>query len=163
MGRGYFFILICFLLFSVKTNAQEFLQLETKNDPSTIKYPIGSTIKIKKLGSKEWSTIKILGFSYADTSIVYEEGKLSLSTISEVQRSRPGVSVAGKMLMVFGTTWLTYGAIAGELDKDPVSGYSDLAIGVSTVALGLGLNTFFKDRKFKIGTRYRLRLIDLRL
>jgi hypothetical protein len=141
---------------------QEFLQIETKNDPISLKIQRGDSFKCKT-ASGEILKIRIQNFDYADTSIISEDGKLLLRDISEIIIYRPTVNVMSKMLMVFGGTWLLYGGLTGQLDKDPISGYSDLAIGTSSVALGWGLGKAFNKRTYKIGSRYRLRLIDLRL
>lgn len=49
------------------------------------------------------------------------------------------------MMMTFGSAWLVYGLLSGQLDKDPVSSYADLAIGVSTLAVGWGVGKLFTN------------------
>jgi hypothetical protein len=145
------------------TKAQEYLQVETINDPLTLKYPLGSTILIKKVDSEDWEKIKLLKFLYPENTIVYDGGFLKLEDIHMVRETRPTVNVLSKMLMTFGGAWLVYGLLSGQLDKDAVSGYADLAIGTSALVVGWGVGKAFYKRDYKMGSRYRLRLIDLRM
>lgn len=144
--------------------AQEFLQIEIKNDPITIKYAKGSVLLVKTISEPmEYRPIQILDFDYANQSVIYDEGRLPLSDIKSVLRKRAEVNIFSKMLMTFGAVWLGYGLLGGQLGKNESSGYSDLAIGVSSVAVGYGMYKAFYKREYKLGDRYRLRLIDLRM
>jgi hypothetical protein len=103
------------------------------------------------------------GFLYKENIIVYQGGFLRLEDIHLIRETRPAVNVLSKMLMTFGSAWLVYGLLSGQLGKDPVSGYSDLIIGTTSLALGWGVGKAFYKRDYKMGSRYRLRLIDLRM
>ncbi len=158
------FLLLYLLLCVFNTsNAQEYLQLETINDPQTQKYALGETILIKRSNSEEWEKIRLGKFLYTENTIVYDGGFLKLEDIQLIRETRPAVNVLSKMLMTFGGAWLVYGLLSGQLDKDAVSGYTDLAIGTSALALGWGVGKAFYKRDYKMGSRYRLRLIDLRM
>ncbi len=153
--------LICFFPFSIF--CQQFLQLETINDPSTEKYSLGQTIVVKLKNNDEWQAIKMQSFLYKENIIVLENGIINLDDIIAVQKSRPAVNVLSKMLMTFGSAWLVFGLLSGELSKNKDSGYADLAIGVTSFAAGWGVGKAFNKRVYNIGSRYRLRLIDLRM
>jgi hypothetical protein len=157
-------LLSFFLFFYSKINTQQFIQIETKNDAETIKFPIGSTIKILTIDNpKEYKNIVITGFDYSNDAIQYEDGEINLSDIVVVQTVRPAVGIFGKFFMSFGVVWLGYGLVTGELKKNDVSGYTDLTIGLTAVGLGYGIQKGFYIRKYKMGKRYKLRLIDLRM
>lgn len=158
------FLFISLAMFCLgNASAQEFLQIETINDPQTQKYMLGETVLIKRKGSEDWEKIKMNKFLYAENIIVYDGGFLNINDIEVIRETRPAVNVLSKMMMTFGSVWLVYGLLSGQLDKDPVSGYADLAIGVSTLAVGWGVGKAFYKRDYKMGSRYRLRLIDLRM
>jgi p-aminobenzoyl-glutamate transporter AbgT len=155
-------LIICFFCFNY-VNGQQFLQIETINDPQTQKYNLGETIKIKKKDSNEWQSIRMLKFLYNDNVIVYDEGFLNINDIEAIRETRPVVNILSKMMMTFGAVWLVYGGLSGQLDRDPVSGYADLAIGTSSLVAGWGIGKAFYKRDYKIGSRYKLRLLDLRM
>ncbi len=160
----YKIVFFTFLMMQIVTSeAQEYLQIETINDPKTEKYQLGETILIKIKDNNEWEKIKMTKFLYKENIIVYQGGFLRLEDIHMVRETRPAVNVLSKMLMTFGSVWLVYGLLSGQLDKDPVSGYSDLIIGTTSLALGWGVGKAFYKRDYKMGSRYRLRLIDLRM
>jgi hypothetical protein len=144
--------------------SQEFLQIETKNDPTTIKFGRGSVLLIKTVSEPEvYRPIQILDFDYTNQAIIYDEGRLALADIKSILQKRAEVNVFSKMLMTFGTVWLGYGLLGGQLGKNETSGYADLAIGASSVALGYGMYRAFYKRHIQIGDKYKLRLIDLRM
>jgi hypothetical protein len=134
------------------------------NEPETWKYPLGSKITIRLKNDDEWRNFVLMYFNYKEKSIKVDDGStIRLEEIDIIQKTRPEVGIASKMFMTFGVAWLGFGLITGELGKNKDSGYSDLAIGLSSVGLGYGMHKAFYKRKFKIGTRYRLRLLDLRV
>ena len=151
------------LLLPFLVKGQQFLQLETINDAETKKYPLGTSITLKTKQLDEWQTIKTESFLYDDQTIVYDGGLLHLEDITAVLEHRTAVNVLSRSLTTFGTAWLVFGLFTGKLDKDENTGYSDLAIGVSSVAAGWALRKAFYKRSYKMGSRYRLRLIDLRM
>jgi hypothetical protein len=165
MGNLKFFFFLSFITGLLPMiYGQEYVQIEIKNDPETIKYPIGDVIKIKtKYEPEVFKNIQILGFDYTNNSLIYEDGRIALDEITVVQQTRPAVGFFSKMFMTFGGAWLGFGLLGGELGKNEISGYADLAIGLSSVGLGYGMHKAFHKRNFKMGERYRLRLIDLRM
>lgn len=159
------FLIISFGLFVFQNVnfAQQFLQLETINDPESIKYSLGETMLVKTETNDEWHKIKLKEFIYKDSIILLEEGFLKITDITAIRENRPAVNILAKTAQTFGTAYLVYGLLGSLADDGNKIGLGDVAIGGGAIGLGWAFKKAFYQRDYSIGSRYKLRLLDLRI
>jgi hypothetical protein len=155
------FLFTFFLVISGQS--QEYLQIEMVNTPESIKIPLGYKFTVKTKSLNEWHTIRSNRFLYKDSTIVYDDGFLHLRDITDIQRTRPPVRALGLSLKTFGGGWLLFGGISGELYKNKQLNTRDLSVGLGSFAAGWLVEKLFYKHTLKIGKRYRVRLLDLRV
>lgn len=148
-------------LFLSPLQSQSYLQLETVNDPTSIKYPINSKITFKSTGLDEWQTRKIQSLIVKDSIVIFDDGFYTLRQFSEVQTYRPMAGIVGKGLFTFGSSWMLFGVIDEVYNPGRQFTKQTVSIGLTSMLVGYGINKFFFKRKHKLGSRYRLRLLDL--
>ena len=161
--RPAFILFFLFVLINNASVAQEYLVIETTNDPETIKLPLGTKLEYKMVGDDEWLTSTMTQFLYNDNIIVIDEGFLRLEDITHVRRYRKPAAYIGYLLEGFGAGWAVLGTIGpiaeGNYDDIPVN----VVAGALFYGLGWGVKKLFYKRTLKVGSRYRLKLMDLRL
>lgn len=156
-------VIILTLSFLVALHAQQFLQLETINDPESKKFSIGESIFIKTITNDEWHKITLKEFLYKDSIILIDEGYLKTSDITHVKDTRPVVYALSKAFQTFGAGYIVYGVIGSFSDRGDKFSVEDALIGSSAIAVGWAFKKAFYIREYKMGKRYRLRLMDLRI
>lgn len=142
--------------------SQEFLQLETINDPETLKFGLRSKVTLRTKTNKDWQTIKLERLLFNDTVIVHTNGLLHLDEITDLRLNRPVVLALSRGAQTFGSAWLVYGSISGELFRNRVE-WASIGFGVGSIIAGYLFKKAFYHRNVKLGSRYRLRLMDLRV
>ena len=150
-------------LFLTALNAQQFLQLETINDPESMKFSLGESLIVKTKTNDEWHKITLKEFLYSDSIILIEEGFLKITDIIEIRDTRPVVNALARAAQTFGTAYIVYGLLGSLSDNGNKFQASDAAIGGGAIALGWAFKKAFYIRDYKMGNRYRLRLLDLRI
>lgn len=155
-------LLITFsLIMLTQAFSQKYLQIETYNDPKTIKIVQGEKIAYKLKTSDDWFDGKIEKLLVEENTIVFENAFVRLEDITHIMRYRPFANYIGSGLMTFGTAWLVFGSI-GTLAKGDDFGPA-IIIGGGAIAIGWLMRKLFYKRPIEMGKRYRLRLIDLSL
>jgi len=149
------------LLFISSLSSQSYLQLETINDPISVKYPVNSRITFKSTSLDEWQTRRIQSFIVKDSVVIFDDGFYTLRQFSEVQTYRPMACIVCKGLFTFGSSWMLFGVIDEVYSPGRQFTKQTAAIGLTSMIVGYGINKFFFKRKHKLGTRYRLRLLNL--
>ncbi len=152
-------LLFLLLLCSNISFAQRFLQIETINDPSTIKLVEGERFEYKIFQSDEWLSGKIQKLMVQENTIVFPDALVSIDQISHIRRYRPIASYLGKGLMTFGAGWFVFGGLAAASGNYQF-GTDTFVIGGTALAAGWLIQKFFYKRTLLIGKKYRLRLID---
>lgn len=145
--------------------AQQFVQLETINDPETLKFNLGEKITFKMAGGDQWTRKRISSLLFKDTTIVFDDGLVHLNDISHIQLTRPYADIIGKGFMAFGVSWFVFGGLAALTSQDERTkfGWDSFAIGASAAGTGYLFRKLFYKRTVKMGERYRLRMLDLRM
>lgn len=159
---------ICLLIMHIGTltmaKAQVFLQLEMKNDPETIKFSRGDVLTFKtKSQPKEWISREIIDIKVSENVVVFEDGFRHLEEIISIRLYRRTFDNFTKMIQKFAVGWLVFGGLSLLVVPDSTIPLGALLVS-SGAFYGTGwlLNKLFKYRKVKLGSRYRLRLLDLR-
>lgn len=142
-------------------NAQRLLQLEMINDPESTKYYEGMNITFMIKGSDEWITRRIETIMISDNAILFDEGFFNVNDIVAVQTKRYGIALMSGALQSFGAGWTGFGIIDEVARPGKQSSLQTWVIGASSFLTGWGLRKLFYKRKHALGSRYRLRLMDL--
>lgn len=153
--------LLVLMIFPWILSAQIFLQLELPHEVEAIKYSEGSYIEFKTTEIKGWQTDRIVSIIPDGNSVLFENNLLSVKEITHVRLRKPVASGVGKLFIGFGTGWFLFGTLGYIFDGYRIN-TGDIIIG--SVALGIGwvVHKVFSKRKIKLGTKYRLRIIDTR-
>lgn len=153
--------LLFFLAFSNVLSAQKILQLERFGSAKVKKFYIGDELTYRVKGDKTWYTGTIQNLIIEENIILFENRFIKLENIT-ILRERQGWSQKlGNQLYFFALSWLGFssaGTLVGwEFRWDTV------IIAGSAVATGWLIKKIFKYKKYKIGKKRRLRLLDLTL
>lgn len=156
-------VFICsFLMFSSATNAQVVLYVEIMTETKPIKYYEGQMLMYKtKEYPKEWQKIIIKRLMDEEKILIYEGGMLKLSDITEIRRTRGWATVGGYMLQTFGVAWFGFGGLAHFTTDSFDFGVDTLVIGGTAIVSGWLMRKLFKYKKYKIGKKVRLKILDL--
>lgn len=156
-----FFFMMSVILFSHTTDAQVVLYMELMKEEKPIKYYPGQYLSIKSAEyPDEWLNISISKILDEEKIILYDGGMLRLQDIIEVRRSRGWSKIVGYMLKTFGAAWLGFGGIA-HFTTDYKFGADTAIIGGGAVASGWLIQKLFKYKKYKVGKKVRLKILDL--
>lgn len=147
-----------------KLEAQVFMQLEMKNDPETLKFRRGDMLTFRtKSQPKDWISREIIDIKVSENVVVFEDGFRHLDEIIAVRLHRKTFDDLTRMIQKFAIGWFVIGGLS--LLVVPNSTVPLGALVISSVSFYSGawvLNKLFKYRVVKMGSRYRLRLLDLR-
>ncbi|MEE9440014.1 MAG: hypothetical protein V3V14_13495 [Saprospiraceae bacterium] len=153
--------LIIGILSPSRSNAQVVLYLEVMNDAKPIKYYVGDWVSYKTAEfPDDWQNRQIKKIIAKEKIILFEGKLLKLSDITDIRRSRTWVNAIGYSLQSFGTAWLVYGAIA-HYSTSFEFGTDTAIIGGGALISGYLLRKFFKYKKYRIGKKNRIKILDI--
>lgn len=158
---------VCTLLLSMigslpQSSAQVVLYMEMMKEEKPIKYYEGQMLSFKSTAyPDEWQEIIIDRIIDEEKLVLYEGGMLKLGDITDIRRSRGWATMIGYMLQTFGTAWLAFGGVAHFAYSNFTFGVDTLAIGGTAIATGWLMRKLLKYKKYKIGRRNRLKILDL--
>lgn len=145
-----------------QSSAQVVLYMEMMSEEKPIKYYEGQMLSFKSADyPDEWQTIKIDRLIDDEKLVLYDGGIMKLSDIIEVRRTRGWANTMGYMLQTFGVAWFGFGGIAHFTTSNFSFGVDTLAIGATAIASGWIIRKFLKHKKYKVGRRNRLKILDL--
>ncbi len=157
-------ILIIFIssFFFIGINAQVVLYLEIMKEEIPIKYYEGQMLSYQTTEyPKEWKSIQIERILDEEKLILYDGGMLKLNHISKVRRVRSWVKLIGYSLQTFGIAWISFGGVAHFTTDLFDFGMDTAIIGGTAIASGWLLRKLFNYKKYKIGKKNRLKILDL--
>ncbi len=156
------FVIISGMIMVSESDAQVVLYMEMMGEEKPIKYYEGQSLSYKCVAyPDEWQEIIIDRVVDEEKLILYPGGMLKLSDITEIRRTRGWANTIGYMLQTFGTAWLAFGGIAHFSYATFTFGVDTLIIGVTAMATGWLIKKLLKYKKYKIGRRNRLKILDL--
>jgi len=155
-----------FLVFNfsptTQSNAQVVLYMEMMGIEKPIKFYEGQSLSYKSTEyPDEWQKVKIDRIIDDEKLILYKGGMIKLDQITDIRISRGWANVVGYMLQSFGAAWFGFGGIAHFADSNFSFGIDTFAIGGTAIASGWLIRKLFKYKKYKIGRRTRLKILDL--
>lgn len=156
-------IYIASSLFSLHVaNAQVVLYVEVMTEDKPIKYYEGQDFMFKtKEYPDEWQSIKIERLMDEEKIILFDGGMLNLDDIIELRRTRPWATTIGYMLQTFGVAWFAFGGVAHFTTSSFDFGVDTAVIGGTAIVSGWLLRKLFKFKKYKVGNKVRLKILDL--
>lgn len=144
------------------TIAQVVLYVEVMTDDKPIKYYEGQVLMYKsKDYPKEWQQIKIERLIDEEKIILFDGGMLNLADVIEIRRNRTWATAAGYMLQTFGVAWYAFGGIAHLTTDSFDFGVDTFIIGGTAIVSGWLIKKLFRHKKYKIGKKVRLKILDL--
>ena len=159
-------ILYIFLLaFSIPAFSQKVLKLDTPRHPTKAAYFIGSTIVFKLDNNKDntiWFEERIQDFDTEKGYIIFENWKVHYTDIITVKNpyARPLLRSLGTKVKIFGVGMIFFSSI-GRLSKDCPNCNEALVVGVASTLVGWVVERFSGVKKYDIGKKNRLHLLDL--
>lgn len=166
LSKNLLLVSILLLIFNLGTTsvakAQVVLYMEIMGQEKPIKYYEGQSLSYKSAEfPDEWQDIRIERVVDDEKLILYNGGMLKLDDIIEIRRSRAWANTVGYMLQTFGTAWLAFGGVIHFTDSNFSFGLDTLAIGGTALGTGWLIRKLFRYKEYKIGRRYRLKILDL--
>lgn len=157
-----FLMIFCFQIISFSLSGQVVLYLEIMKEEKPTKYYEGQKLSFKsKEFPKEWQEITLDRFVVEGETILYDGGMLNVKDITKIRRKRPWAALGGTMLQTFGTSWLVFGGIAHYGTSSFTFGTDTAIIGGTAILSGWLMKKLFKYKKYKIGKKNRLKILDL--
>lgn len=159
-------IIVCLaLIFSAGIQAQKVLQLERAGSLKTEKIHIGETITFKlRHDDAGWYERMIMDID-PDTKRLNLEGvMIHVDSISMLKfDKRPLVpTIIGTALQAGGEFMILFDVSRGLVwDKDRGIDGATIISGAVNIGVGTLLRSIFRNKKFKVGKRRRLRVLDL--
>lgn len=151
--------LILFLGFSNILFGQKFLQIEKYGSAKVKKYYIGDNLNYQLKGDKNWYIGTIQDLIIDENIILLENRYVNMEDIKTIRKSRRWSKSVGNQLYLFAGSWLVFsglGTLVGwEIRWDTV------IIPASALASGWLIKRIFKYKKYKIGKKRRLRMLDI--
>ncbi|MFK7933034.1 MAG: hypothetical protein AB8G22_05950 [Saprospiraceae bacterium] len=158
------FCLLLFLAFVTTSSAQKVLQLEKYgNLKKTRKYYIGQEVTYQLKGDDLWYTLPIERIIEEENIVVFNDRFVKLDSIRAIKsfHTRDRSRRMATTLNVFGIAWSVF-ALGGSIANEDFSYRRGDAITTATaLTLGHLVKWIFKDKKYKMGRKYRLRTLDL--
>ncbi len=161
MKFTYLLFLSLFLFSSIPTEAQKVLQMEKRGKIKTKKFQLGEELTFRLKDSKEWRTDVMIDIIVKEKLIVFAGGMVKVDDIKKIKslKNARTAIVTERSLYSFGLSWLLF-SLGGTLAGEPLN---DLAwkVPVTSVGLGFLIRKIFYSRKYKIGKKRKLRVLDL--
>lgn len=152
------------LLLCLSAQAQVFLQIETKNQPQSIKISEGEMLHFTlKEYPDVWRSERIHSINYEENLLILDEGFYMVDEIAKVRLYRKWVKGLGNGLLQFSAGWFVYGGIATLASSEYNMSRSEVIIGGAIAALGYLIKKLFYKRNIKLGKQHRLRIVDIRM
>lgn len=157
------YLLFYLLVTPILLYSQKVMQLETSGRIKPKKIFKGEGLEYRLKDSDLWTYGVIEDFNIERKLIVFGDRYVKVDEIEAIRYFKPGASRMGTQLALFGVAWSGFAAIGTATDGNPDTGYrwSDAVVTASAAGLGYTYAKLFKYKKYKIGKRRRLRLIDL--
>ncbi len=161
-----FACLIYILFFLTPVNAQKVLQLEKTNSTKTDKFFIGQefTFSLKE-DPKYFFTETIQDIKVEEGFVLFTYRVVRLEDIAIIKTYKnngwsKGISYS---LFTFAAAWGGFSIIGSLVSDEPEDDLSTKSWAVPAVAIGLGtaLRLIFRQKKHKMGKKWRLRVLDL--
>jgi len=150
------------LLASSHIGAQKLLQLEQSGTLNTTRFYIGQELIFQlRNNDKGWYTRTITDIDVEGGRLIFYNHPVHIDSISMIKLPRSnGMQIVGGALQVGGANAMLFSIAYPIFQNQPVN-WAGVGFGALGIAIGTALRKLFKTKKFVIGKRKRLRLLDL--
>ncbi len=151
---------VCCLLPAVLP-AQKFIQLEKTNRVKTIKFYVGQDLVYRLKGENEWFTSTITDVQMDSQLVALDWKTMPVTNIEAIRLQHAGILRGlGPSFMIFGASWAGFSLIGAAFDDYKLTAGTAIVSGAGIVS-GFILHRIFKNKKVKMGTRRRLRAVEV--
>ena len=157
----FIYCLIAILIFTVlPSQAQKVLQMERRGKIKTKKYYLGEELTFRLKGSREWITDVMMDIKVEEDLIIFSERYVKVSDIKVIKKKRRQAIVMERSLYIFAGSWVFYSLVGAAFDDGDLT---DLTWQVPASSTGLGflIRRIFYVKKYRMGKRRRLRVLDI--
>ena len=144
--------------------AQRVLLLERANQSRSDRRYEQQSITFRMRGDKFYQSGRIDELRPDIQAMVINDRFIVLDEIESLRMPGSGLlNYTGLSLMVFGGSWSVFALAGYTLDGNPETNYGtlDLTVTITGLTTGFLLRKLFGRRKFTLGKRKRLRVVDL--
>ncbi|MEM6963499.1 MAG: hypothetical protein AAF573_01955 [Bacteroidota bacterium] len=154
-------LLVACMLMSVFASAQKVLQMEKRGKIKTKKFYLGEELTFKLKGQKEWLTDVMLDIKVEEGIIVFPERFVKVSDIKALKsyKNARRAVILQRTFYSFGASWLLF-SLGGTIVGEPLNNLT-WQVPVTSFVLGFLIKKIFYSRKYRIGKKRRLRVLDL--
>ena len=155
------FLSLVFLSLSTCLYGQKFVQMEKYGTLKVKRYYVGETLTFRLEGDKYWYTDVIRDILPEDDLIVFENRAVKVKDITFLKSFHNAAWSKGiaMKLYIFAGGWLVFNF--GGLPLGGTLSALTWQVPALAVATGFIIRTLFRSKKYKIGKRRWLRLLDL--
>lgn len=156
------FGLIFFLACTHFLFGQKFLQMEKYGSLKVKKYYIGDDITYQVAGDKTWYTETIQDLIIDENILLLANRYVKITDIAKIKsfKSAKWSKRFGNQLYVFAGAWVFLSA-AGSLTPEWELRWDTAIIAGSAIVTGFLIQQIFKSKKYKIGKKRKLRMLDI--
>jgi len=162
-------ILVVLVLFvaAIPLSGQRILQIEKRNSVKTVKFTTTDHIQVRLKDGKRWVKGVIYDFNEEGNFIELEDQIIFLKDIDYI---RMGYKAKGKALAQqvasnaitgFGLSWGFFSLIDAVVSDERSFDERDAIITGGSIALGYLVTKLFSSRKYKIGDKWKFRMLNL--
>jgi hypothetical protein len=151
-----------FLLVAVGFNfcgGQKVLQVERFGKAETKKIYIGEELNYRVKGDKTWYEGTIQDILVDDGIVLFDQRYVRVDEITSLRKRMRWSKPFGRQLYTFAGGWLLFSAGGTLVGWE--FGWDTVIIAGAAVVTGFLIQKIFRFKKYKIGKRRRLRLLDL--
>jgi hypothetical protein len=154
--------LIIFLISSTFVYGQKFLQMEKYGSLKVKKYYIGDDITYQLTGDKIWYTETIQDLIIEENIILFADHYIKIDDIRTIKsfKSREWSKRTGIQLYAFAGGWVLF-SLAGSLTSEWELKWDTAIIAGAAILTGFLIQQIFKSKKYKIGKKRKLRMLDI--
>jgi hypothetical protein len=148
------------LLFAHWANAQQYIQIEKRNSTKVRRFQVGDAISYKTKNDL-WKHEVIERIIPENQLFITSNGMVKIEHITKLRRERYWTKVLEKSAYSFALGWVFWNSVTPLVDRDEKLTKGDFIFASTVAGTGFVIRKVFKYRKYKMGEKHRLRIVDL--
>lgn len=143
-------------------SGQKFLQLEKSGTLKTVRFYAGDALTFRIRNDETgWHTRYIQDFDLVQDKIIFPNLDLPVDSISMIRLPRTrAMHIIGRALQAGGINTILFSATYSAFDNREID-WTAMTTGAANIAVGTLFTSQFRTKRFKVGKRKRLRLLDI--
>jgi hypothetical protein len=148
------------VLFSHWANAQQYIQIEKRNSTKVRRFQVGDAISYK-IKNDQWKHEVIERIIPENQLFITSNGIVKIEDISRLRRERYWTKALEKSAYTFALGWVFWNSVSSLVDKEETLTKGDLIFAGTVAGTAFSIRKIFKYRKYRMGAKHRLRIVDL--